>query len=205
MPDYQQGKIYSIRSLSRPELVYVGSTVQPLPKRFFGHKAPNNSTSSKQIIDIGDAYIELIEMYPCDNIEQLRQREGEIIRSMDCVNKNMVRFDCPHKHGQKNDRCKACNGSGLCEHGRQKYQCKPCNGGGLCIHDRQKGQCVQCKGSQICIHGKRKGWCKTCNPAHCSICNTTYSGKQGLTQHMKSKKHMKATIAERDYILANYS
>ena len=36
-----------------------------------------------------DAYIELIEMFPCANKIQLHRREGEIIRTMDCVNKTM--------------------------------------------------------------------------------------------------------------------
>jgi hypothetical protein len=88
MPNYQNGKIYSIRSHSRPDLVYVGSTTQPLSKRFGEHKTPNSKIkSSKQITDLGDAYIELIENYSCNSKEELLKREGEIIRSMDCVNK----------------------------------------------------------------------------------------------------------------------
>jgi hypothetical protein len=86
MPNYQNGKVYGIRSRSRPELIYVGSTTQPLSIRFGKHKRPNNTTS-KQIIDIGDAYIELIENYSCNSREELLKREGEIIRSMECVNK----------------------------------------------------------------------------------------------------------------------
>jgi aspartate carbamoyltransferase regulatory subunit len=38
-------------------------------------------------MDIGDAYIELIEYFQCDTKEELSKREGEIMRSMDCVNK----------------------------------------------------------------------------------------------------------------------
>ena len=89
MPNYQNGKIYSIRSRSQEDLVYVGSTTQSLALRFGKHKRAINKqkTSSKQIIDIGDAYIELIENYPCDSKEELHRREGQIIRSMDCVNK----------------------------------------------------------------------------------------------------------------------
>jgi hypothetical protein len=87
MPDYNQGKIYSIRSLSRPDLVYIGSTSQSLAKRYGQHKSPSNRTASSQIIALGDSYIELVEEYKCDNKNQLQRREGEIIRSMDCVNK----------------------------------------------------------------------------------------------------------------------
>ena len=87
MPNYQNGKIYSIRSRSRPDLIYIGSTTRRLSERFGRHKAPSASTSAKQIILIGDAYIELIENYSCNSKEELCRREGEIIRSMDCVNK----------------------------------------------------------------------------------------------------------------------
>ena len=90
MPKYQNGKVYSIRSRSNVDLVYVGSTIQPLSKRFGEHKHKSNKTSSKQIIDIGDAYIELIENYSCNSKEELCKREGEIMRSIECVNKNIA-------------------------------------------------------------------------------------------------------------------
>lgn len=87
MPNYQNGKIYSIRSKSRPDLIYIGSTTQRLSKRFSQHKAPTNESTSKNIIEIGDAYIELIENHPCDSKEELNRREGEVIRETDnCIN-----------------------------------------------------------------------------------------------------------------------
>lgn len=87
MPSYARGKIYTIRSRSRPDLIYVGSTIQALTVRFGKHKY--KPCSSRQIIDIGDAYIELYENYPCTGKEELNRREGEVIRSMTCVNHNI--------------------------------------------------------------------------------------------------------------------
>jgi hypothetical protein len=88
MPNYQNGKIYSIRSRSRPDLVYIGSTTRPLSERMAGHRRTNTHLcTSKQIIDIGDSYIELIESYSCANAEELNKREGHFQRSMECVNK----------------------------------------------------------------------------------------------------------------------
>jgi len=89
MTNYQNGKIYSIRSRSRPDLIYIGSTTQSLSRRLSKHKAMSNQCSSRQIIDVGDAYIELIEECECDNKDQLLRREGQLIRSMDCVNKRI--------------------------------------------------------------------------------------------------------------------
>jgi len=87
MPNYQDAMIYTIRSLSREDLIYVGSTCARLSKRFHGHKHSSNTCSSKQIIDLNDSYIELYENFPCNSKNELLKREGEIIRSLDCVNK----------------------------------------------------------------------------------------------------------------------
>jgi hypothetical protein len=86
MTNYQNGKIYSIRSRSC-DLVYVGSTTQRLSKRFGQHKSTSCNCRSRQIIEIGDSYIELLESYPCLNKEELCRREGEVIRTIDCVNR----------------------------------------------------------------------------------------------------------------------
>ena len=89
MVNYQHGKIYSIRS-PHSELIYIGSTTRRLSERFGKHKSPLNRCSSKQVIDLGDAYIELVEEYPCSNKEDLQRREGQIIRNMICVNKQIA-------------------------------------------------------------------------------------------------------------------
>src|SRR5688500_6470539 len=90
MPNYANGKIYAIRSRSRPDLVYIGSTTQQLSKRYAEHvrdwRAGEGKVISYLVIEIGDSYIELIEAYPCKNKEELRRREGEVQRSIPCVN-----------------------------------------------------------------------------------------------------------------------
>ncbi len=86
-PNFQNGKIYSIRS-HQTEKIYIGSTTQSLAVRFGGHKR-SMDCSSKEIIKYADAYIELIELFPCDSKMELNIREGEIIRERDCVNKNI--------------------------------------------------------------------------------------------------------------------
>lgn len=67
---------------------YIGSTTQTLSKRMGEHRKQYkkflnktfNYISSFEILKYDDAYIELYEAYPCENKEQLRKREGEIIR-----------------------------------------------------------------------------------------------------------------------------
>ena len=86
--NFQNGKIYSIRS-HQTDKIYIGSTTQSLSQRFSNHKFM--TCSSREIMQFADAYIELIEMFPCVNKIQLQGREGELIRTMDCVNKQMKR------------------------------------------------------------------------------------------------------------------
>jgi hypothetical protein len=60
---------------------------QTLAQRFSHHKTPSNKSSSKQIIDLGDAVILLVENYPCQSEDQARAREGYYIINNPCVNK----------------------------------------------------------------------------------------------------------------------
>jgi hypothetical protein len=76
--NYQNGKIYSIRS-PNTDKYYIGSTVQSLSQRFAGHKKDRNTTAT-EIIDLGDAYIELLELFSCNSKIELNKREGELQR-----------------------------------------------------------------------------------------------------------------------------
>tara|TARA_R110000803_G_scaffold149792_1_gene215259 strand:+ start:60 stop:641 length:582 start_codon:yes stop_codon:yes gene_type:complete len=91
MPDYQQGKIYKLYSISNEKLVYYGSTTETLrtrlSKHVYNNNNNNNNTQSKLVLNEGDYKIELIENYPCANKQQLNKREGEYIKNNVCVNK----------------------------------------------------------------------------------------------------------------------
>ena len=95
--DYSKGKIYCIRSY-KTDLIYVGSTCQPLSKRLNKHKTSYNTylktgisrEYSYKIYELDDKpYIELIKNYPCSCLDELRREEGKHIRLMECVNKNV--------------------------------------------------------------------------------------------------------------------
>ena len=96
--DYKNGKIYTIRS-HQTDKFYIGSTTTPLSKRLSGHKShfrayldgKYHNVTSFEIIKYGDAYIELLEEFPCNNKMMLHKREGECIRrEPNCVNKVVV-------------------------------------------------------------------------------------------------------------------
>ena len=109
MPDYSKGQVYTIRSFKTEE-VYVGSTCQRLSKRLYDHKAAFRRRgcltpycTSFEILKHGDAYIELVESSPCKSREELLKREGEIMRSRVCVNKNRPHVSEAEKKQDKAD------------------------------------------------------------------------------------------------------
>ena len=94
MPDYSKGKIYTIKHKTDPTLVYVGSTVQSLEERFRCHrkdvkKYPNHQLYTK-IEDWNDWYIELYMNYPCNSVEELRIKEGEITKEIGTLNRGIA-------------------------------------------------------------------------------------------------------------------
>jgi hypothetical protein len=108
MPDYQKGKIYRIFSPSK-NLVYYGSTVQTLNQRLAGHvrdyKKYNDTNispcQSYLVLECDDYKMELIEEYPCNNKQQLFKKEGEYIKTNDCVNK-IITGRTPKEYRQDN-------------------------------------------------------------------------------------------------------
>ena len=97
MVNYQKGKIYTIRSRNSDK-VYVGSTCNELRKRIYEHKTDYKNwvngnpkyVSSYEVLKDGMCYIELFEKYPCNDKNELKRREGEVMRSMECVNKDIA-------------------------------------------------------------------------------------------------------------------
>ncbi len=94
---YANGKIYAIRSYMTDD-IYIGSTCLTLCQRMYKHrynyKCHQSDTSpymtSFEIIKHDDHYIELIEAFPCGSKAELLRKEGEFIRSVPCVNKQIA-------------------------------------------------------------------------------------------------------------------
>ncbi len=90
---YQRGQIYTIRNITDDTLIYVGSTISPLPKRFHKHKKDceyDRIISLYNYIennDWGNWYIELYENFPCNSKKELERREGQVIREIGTINK----------------------------------------------------------------------------------------------------------------------
>ena len=89
MPNYQEGKIYKIYNTINDD-IYIGSTTQKLCERMSGHRRTINHLKKKHLplyksfIEHGvdNYYIELIEKCPCNDVDELRKKEGEYIKNM---------------------------------------------------------------------------------------------------------------------------
>ena len=93
MPDYNKGKIYTIRCRTDETMIYVGSTIQSLAKRWGEHKVDSKKEKQKNRLiytiingDWNNWYIELHSLCPCSCKEELCKKEGEITREIGTLN-----------------------------------------------------------------------------------------------------------------------
>jgi hypothetical protein len=112
MPDYKNGKIYTIRNKNDDKLIYVGSTCKKyLSDRIANHRAlykRNPITLFYNLVeDWNDWYIELYENYPCNSKDELTKREGEVIREIGTLNKRRAGLNLPN--GDKTEYQKEYN------------------------------------------------------------------------------------------------
>lgn len=92
---YHTAQVYSITS-KKTKQVYIGSTIQTLEDRFRQHKCKYKQylnkkgpyTTSFELLKHDDAVINLLEIYKCENEDELFIKECEWInKTPDCVNK----------------------------------------------------------------------------------------------------------------------
>ena len=89
MSNYQNGKIYRIKSLNGGQC-YIGSTIKPLTERYGGHmyryKKQERYCSVWDVLEKGDCIIELVKKFPCNSRKELEKEEGKYQKKYDCVN-----------------------------------------------------------------------------------------------------------------------
>ena len=86
---YQKGKIYKLVDGNTNEILLIGSSTIRLSQKISELKSNYNKNKlGKKYKDIYDRLgadnidIELIQSYPCNNIDELRQKEKDIRRSI---------------------------------------------------------------------------------------------------------------------------
>jgi hypothetical protein len=95
MPDYSKGKIYKILNTIDDE-IYVGSTIETLSVRMAKHRSTMKRKPHYKLythmneLGVENFYIELIENCPCNDVYELRAREGHFIRKIGTLNKQIA-------------------------------------------------------------------------------------------------------------------
>ena len=92
--DYSKAKIYKITNDFNTD-IWIGSTCDTLVKKFSVHKAEAIRNLRKDCIihnlirenGFDRFRIQLIEDFPCEDLYQLRQRQGYYIRELKAINK----------------------------------------------------------------------------------------------------------------------
>ena len=103
MPDFQKAKIYRVVN-DINNMTYYGSTCSPLSTRMSKHRWSYNNNENKTYLQFGqisDCKIFLIENFPCNSKEELRQRERFYIENNPCINKQtpgLTRLESKKKH-----------------------------------------------------------------------------------------------------------
>ena len=107
MTDYQKAFIYKLVS-DKINKIYIGSSAETLEIRFRIHKSKTNGCYSKILFDLGEVEIKKLEDYPCNNDNELRQREQYYmdLYKPRIVNKNKAYETEDQKKEQNNNRSK---------------------------------------------------------------------------------------------------
>ena len=93
---YHNSKIYAVKNTINDE-IYIGSTTIALSRRMVKHRCdakqrPELSHFYTYMNEQGieNFYIELVEKVKCEDIEELRKREGELIKEMGTLNQRVA-------------------------------------------------------------------------------------------------------------------
>ena len=110
--DYSQAKVYKITNDFNND-VWIGATCDSLVKKFSVHKADANRKFRKDCLieklirenGFDRFRIQLIEDYPCEDLYQLRQRQGYYIRELKAINKYADGKDYYEKNKEHVNEC----------------------------------------------------------------------------------------------------
>ena len=174
---YKRGIIYTIRNRNDDTLIYVGSTINNLSKRFNNHKAKCKEGKTDLSLfkyiendDWTDWYIELYENCPCNNKKELERREGQVIREIGTINKYIAGRTFKEYRCENADKIKEIE---------KNYQTENADK----IKERKARYYIN---NLDIINDKRKE--KVC----CDICGS-FIRKDGLREHNKSIKCIEAS------------
>jgi hypothetical protein len=189
---WEFGSVYKIVN-DQDDLVYIGSTVGTIEKRFNRHKkdARNDSTCAlhfhMRALGFEHFSIHLIDTVRWATVDELQVVESKYITSYKSVivglNLQYASRMCHHECVLK--CCKDCNISIACEHHSNRRWCHICKHTGNAL--------------DMCYHNKMRGYCHYCN--RCKCCDAISTAQHILTaDHIQNKIRADALDARRKFI-----
>ena len=93
-----KGNIYALKTHNDKTLTYIGSTILTLHTRHTIHKYKHklyiedrqHYITSFEVIEKGSTYMELLESNDYNTKKELLKKEGEYMKTIKCVNKNIA-------------------------------------------------------------------------------------------------------------------
>jgi hypothetical protein len=93
-----KGNIYALKTHNDKTLTYIGSTILTLHERHTIHKYKHklyiedrhHYITAFKVIEKGSTYMELLESIDCNTKEELLKKEGDYMKTIKCVNKNIA-------------------------------------------------------------------------------------------------------------------
>ena len=175
---YKEGKIYKLINNEMPNIVYYGSTIQPLKHRLCQHKSPSNMTSSKVLFEYGNVEMILIENYPCNSKDELVKRERDYIKGKACINK-VIPGRTDKEYYEDNKELIMLQNKEYYEKNKDKRKAyKKANKEKIAL---KKKEYYEANKEKIALGKKEKFECE---------CGSTLS-KSANSRHIKRNKHLK--------------
>ena len=200
---YKRGMIYTIRNIKYDAMIYVGSSINNLSKRFNHHKTSCKAGVAVSLYsyvennDWTDWYIELYEAYSCNNRKELNRREGEVIREIGTINKCIAGRTVKEYHEDNADKIKKWreeNADKIKEVVKKYYE----DNAEKIIEKNKKyreGNADKIKEINKKYYNDNAEYFK--EKVCCDICGA-FSSKNHLSRHQKSKKCMSKSLDNTD-------
>lgn len=189
---WEFGSIYKIVN-DQDDLIYIGSTVGIILKRFDRHmKDARNGSPCALHFHMRALGFEHFSIHLVDTVQWVTVDELHVVESKYMTTNRSVIAGLNSQYA-----------SHMCYHGHILKRCKDCNVGITCEHHPNRRWCFQCKNTEneldICSHNKTRAFCHYCN--RCKCCDAISTKEHVMTKdHIQNKIRADALDAQRKFI-----
>lgn len=189
---WEFGSIYKIVN-DLDDLIYIGSTVGTILKRFDRHKKDARNDSPCALHFHMRAHgVEHFSIHLIDTVQWVTVDALHVMESKHMTTHRSVIAGLNSQYASR-----------MCYHGYILKQCTNCNICIACEHHSNRRGCFQCRNTEneldICHHNKMRACCHYCNK--CKCCDAICTKEHAMTKdHIQNKMGADELIAQRKFI-----